>query len=287
MALRSDIRTEARAIIQERAEAVVLDTDLNRWVNYGLKDFTARVQWYQRLVALAVVARIPEITLPTDIIKVEMVRWKAGQRVRMVDKSTYAYATFAGVAQGEPVRCTVFPHDKRLILDNAPSASSPTTTISVGGISSSVTTIPVAATSSFRADGFLLVESEQIRHFNSDATNFLLARRGDADTTAAAHLAAVTVTEGTLQLWCRSLPPDLSDDLTALKIPEHYIPIISKYVAAQALMGPMQKMAEGSAILKEYKIGREEAREERESETMDGCEGVKDEEYGMGWYGDA
>jgi len=286
MATRSDIRTEARAIIQERTEAVVLDTDLNRWINYGGRDFTARVQWYQRLVALSVTARVGEITLPTDIIKVEMVRWKAGQRVRMVDKSTYAYATFAGAAQGEPVRCTVFPHDKRLMLEPAPSASSVTTTLN-GALNNSVTTIPVAATSSFLADGFILVGSEQIRHFNKDATNFLLARRGDADTTAASHLNGATVTDGTLQLWCRSLPPDLSDDSTALKIPDQYIPIIAKYVAAQALMGPMQKMPEGTAMLKEYKIAREEAREERFAETMDGCEGVKDEEFGMGWYGDA
>ena len=281
----SDFRTEARALIMEKAARMISDADLNRWCNKGIRNWSSRVFWYERHIGLAVTANYPIIVLPSDFLKPMMIRYLDRGRMRDVDMTTHAEKTFAGIGRGTPFRFTNTPKQKRLIMSPAPSVGSYTTSVTgESGIDAVVTTIPVVSTSGFQLTGRILIGSEQIETYDNTSTSFKLCRRGDGDTTAAPHSGGSTVTECAIVVYAKCLPPDLSADVDVTLMPEQYTQAIPFYMAA---MGEFKRgdVKKALALMETYK----EMRLEAENEAMDQddmSEGVKDEEFGTGAFGD-
>lgn len=284
----SDIRTECRALLQEASARFFTDAELNRWINFAVKDWTTRVQWYTRIVAQAVVANVFAQNLPSDILKIDMARWQDMYRIKTVDASSYAERTFLQNAPTSvPTLAMYYPHDKKIMMNPAPNASSPATQLN-GAILAADTTITVDSTTGFQENGIILIDSEQIRYFGITATQFLNCQRGDGDTTAANHADNAAVTEGTLVLYTRAIPPALVADVDQSKIPDQWIMDICNYVAWRGNLKRNTEESRSAAreFQKQYLARREEAANERFQEQMDGTPGVKDEEFGMGFGAD-
>lgn len=279
-------RTRARALLQERTERLILDTDLTTWVNAGVKDFSTRVLWYERVVAQAVTAYKGEYTLPTDILKLILARWQNKYRMKVVDLSEWSAATYYNTnPTGIPSIASLSPHDTILRLWAPPSSSSPTTTISgEGSVSAVATTIPVVSTASFPRSGKIIINGEQIHYDNTDSTNFLLCRRGDGDTTAAIQGSGSTVTEGTLVLTTAAIPPTVSADADIVKFPVQWEDALVYYLASFGEL-VRQDHKKADSHLQKYLQRREEAALEKFWNVLDGSPGVKDEEYEMGQWG--
>lgn len=285
----ADLRTEARALLMESKERVILDTDLTRWANKGIRNWSSFVKWYERIVALPVTALNPILALPSDTLALQMLRWQDRGRVRGVDMSTHAERTFGSIGSGNPFRYVNTPKNKRLICSPAPTVGSYTTTLS-GALNDTATTIPVASTTNFPTSGRLILDKglgneEQVEYYNTDSTNFLQVRRGDGDTLAVTHSPIGTVTEGKLVAYIKALPPDLVNATDTSPMPEQYIQAIPFFMAG---MGEMKRgdSKKGSDFLATFMDMRNEAAEEAANEPNDGSEGVKDEDFGMGWIGD-
>jgi hypothetical protein len=280
-----DLRTEARALINEPVARVITDTDLTRWANYGIKDFSANCRQYQRIVAVAAVASKGDYTLPTDILALLMCRFQDKYRVEVVDLSKFAASTFYNANPvGIPSIVTLSPFDKRMRLYAPPSVSSPATTLS-GAHNSSVTTLTVASTTGFPKSGHLLLAGgEQVRYENTDATHFLLCQRGDGDTTAGTYVGGEAVTEGRIILTTAAIPPELSANGDVPKFPDQYINCIPAYMAWRAEL-KRQNAEKATFYQQEYMRVREEAEHDTFWSQQGENSAVHDEEYGMGWYG--
>jgi hypothetical protein len=281
-----NFRDEARGLINEITQRIILDTDLTRWCNLGVKDFTTRVHWYERIVGMPVVARQSEYLLPADILKMIMVRWQNRYRIETVDLSRWAAATyFNSNPTGIPSIASMSPHDKILRLWAPPQTSSPATTLAgEGQLSAVATTIPVASTATFQKRGIIIIENEQIYYDDTDSTNFLLCRRGDGDTTATTHNTGLAVTEGTVVLTTAAIPPTLVADVDVVKFPAQWESAISLYMAWWSEL-KRQNQAKAEFYNKAYTAIREEAALENFWDAKDGSPAVKDEEYGTGFYG--
>jgi hypothetical protein len=285
-----DFRTEARALCMEKVARIITDAEMNRWCNKGIRNWSARVLWYERIIGLPAQANNPIIVLPGDFLKPLMIRYRDRGRLRDVDMTTHAERTFGGIGVGTPFRFTNTPKQKRLIMSPAPTVSSYTTTVTgEGGISPTATTIPVASTANFQLSGRILIDyglgaAEQVEYYNTDALDFLICRRGDGDTTPASHLAGAVVTEAALVIYAKCLPADLSNDTDVTLMPEQYTQAIPFYMAAMAewKRGDIKK---AMALWEQYKEMRKDAEDEsRDQDDM--SEGVKDEEFGTGAFGD-
>lgn len=287
----ADLRTEARALLMEKQARVISDDDLNRWANKGIRNWSAYVKWYERIVAFPITALNPILVLPDDTLSLQMIRWQDRGRMRSVDMSTHAERTFSSIGSGNPFRYVNTPKNKRLIMSPAPTVGSYTTTLS-GALSDTATSIAVASVTNFPTTGRLIIDyglgnQEQVEYYNVDtATNsFLLCRRGDGDTAPVTHAPGATVYEGKIVVYTKAMPADLVNDTDRSLMPEQYIEAIPFFMAGygEIKRGDTQK---GSNFLETYKNLREEAAEEAAIEPNDGSEGIKDEEFGMGWYGD-
>lgn len=284
-----DLRMEARALLMESKARTISDADLDRWANKGIRNWSTFVKWYERIVALPVTALNPILVLPVDTLALQMLRWQDRGRVRSVDMSTHAERTFGSIGSGNPFRYVNTPKNKRIIMSPAPTVGSYTTTLS-GPLNITATTIPVVSTTNFPTSGRLILDNglgnqEQVEYYNTDATNFLLCRRGDGDTTAVTHSQICIVTEGKIVAYTKALPSDLVAVGDTSLMPEQYIQAIPFFMAG---MGEMKRgdSKKGGDYLSTFKDMRDEAAEEAATEPNDGSEGVKDEEFGMGWFGD-
>lgn len=282
----SDIITETRALLMEPTARFFTDAEITRWINYGIRDWSTRVLWYQRIVATRIVANVYEYQLPSDIMKVEMIRFQDKYRIRVVDESEWAQQTFVQAAPaGIPWSALLYPHDKRIALTPPPVTSNAATTLTAN-INASVTTIPVVSTAGFTSRGRILIGTEQILYFALDGTNFLQCVRGDGDTTPATHSVTDVVDEGKMVIYTRALPPDLVNTTDVPKFPEQWIPALSIFAAYRGEM-KRQQPEKANNLLSQYRSLREEAAQERMEIAKDGSFGVKDEELNMGFYGNA
>jgi len=103
------------------------------------------------------------------------------------------------LAQGRPIQIWI---DRQTGLNN------PTTAVLNGGITSTATTIDVSSTVPLAASGFIQIGSETISYTNIVGNQLQLCNRGQNNTTAAAHLTGVAITNQYLpsvNLW---LAPD-------------------------------------------------------------------------------
>lgn len=286
----TDLRTRVRRLIREDTAQLFTDQEVTDFLNEGIRDFSSAVLWYQRLVAMAIVANQFEYALPADIIKLEMARYQEQYRLYTADVTEWASITFrqSPMRTGTPLEVVYLaPHDKRLSVYPVPTAASPATTVS-GALASGATTILCASTTTFPSAGYLLITTagvtEQVRYFAKNATNFLQCRRGDGDTVAAAHNNLDPISSGEVTLLTRALPPDLSAGADIPKLPDMYIHAIVKYAAH---LGYYKRLMfnEGRVHLADYINIRDEATRNQETADMDLTGGVKDYETETGLYG--
>lgn len=275
----SDLRTRTRRLLREDVAALFDDTKLNDFLSEGIRDFSSHVLWYQRIVAVSLVANQFEYSLPTDIMKLEMVRYQEMTQLRVLDATEWAqYGYRNPLPTGTPpLGGFLSPHDKLLSITHRPTAASAATTVS-GALTSSATTIPCASTASFPSYGYILITTasatEQVRYFAKNSTNFLQCRRGDGDTTAAAHNNLDPITAGDLTLHTRALPPDITGtDIP--KFPDRFVHALPKYAAH---LGYYHRLLynEGRVLLADYLTTRDEAARERNTDELSLTNGVKD-----------
>ena len=103
------------------------------------------------------------------------------------------------LAQGRPIQ---------IWMDRQTGLNNPTTAVLDGGITSTATTIDVSSTVPLAASGFIQIGSETISYTNIVGNQLQLCNRGQNNTTAAAHLTGVAITNQNLpsvNLW---LAPD-------------------------------------------------------------------------------
>jgi len=103
------------------------------------------------------------------------------------------------LAQGRPIQ---------IWMDRQTGLNNPTTAVLDGGITSTATTIDVSSTVPLAASGFIQIGSETISYTNIVGNQLQLCNRGQNNTTAAAHLTGVAITNQYLpsvNLW---LAPD-------------------------------------------------------------------------------
>lgn len=265
------------------------DTELRSWLNFGIRDFSSKVHWYSRIVAKPVYWKVFEYDLPTDILKLELIRFQEKYRPRVLDEAEWSAATFLmnqSQLKSYPDFGFMYPVDKRLAIYPAPSLSRPASTLN-GLIDASQTTIIVNDASTFPPAGYVIIENEQIRYQYIDGTtNLVNCRRGDGDTTAASHVNASVVEVAELQLFTRALPPDLSADGDIPKIPAQYVDALVLYCCYRAYL-KRQMTDKANNFLTLYLARRKEAMEEREQATLDYGGGVKDEDLNTGFFGPA
>lgn len=280
------MRDRTRRLLREDVAQLFSDTKLNDFLSEGIRDFSSHVLWYQRIVALPLVANQFEYALPTDIMKLEMARYQEQVQLRVMDATEFAQWCYRNpLPTGTPPRgAFLSPHDKILSLTHRPTAASAATTVS-GALSSSATTIPCASTTNFPSYGYIIITTgattEQVRYFSKDATNFLQCRRGDGDTTAAAHNNLDAITLGDVTLHTRALPPDISgSDIP--KFPDRFVHALPKYAAH---LGYYHRLLynEGRVLLADYYTIRDEAARERNTDELALTNGVKDEDTEGGY----
>lgn len=282
----SDLRTRTRRLLREDIAQLFDDTKLNDFLSEGIRDFSSHVLWYQRILALSLVANQFEYSMPTDTMKLEMVRYQEQTQLRVMDATEWAqYGYRNPLPTGTPPQgAYLSPHDKILWITHRPTAASAATTVS-GALASGATTIPCASTANFPSYGYLLITTasvtEQVRYFAKNATNFLQCRRGDGDTTAAAHNNLDPITAGDLVLTTRAIPPDITGtDIP--KFPDRFVHALPKYAAH---LGYYHRLLynEGRVLLADYLTIRDEAAHERNTDELSLTNGVKDEETSGGY----
>lgn len=282
----ADLRTRTRRLLREDVAQLFDDAKLNDFLSEGIRDFSSHVLWYQRILALSLVANQFEYSLPADTMKIEMVRYQEQIQLRVMDATEWAQWNYRNpLPTGTPPRgAYLSPHDKLLSITHRPTSASAATTVS-GALSSSATTIPCASTTNFPSYGRILVTTagvtEQVRYFAKDATNFLQCRRGDGDTTAAAHNNLDAISLGDIELLTRALPPDITgSDIP--KFPDRFVHALPKYAAH---LGYYHRLLynEGRVLLADYLTTRDEAARERNTDELALTNGVKDEDTQGGY----
>lgn len=279
-------KNRARALFQERTARMVLESDLIDWINAGVRDFATRVMWYERIVGQSVTASKGSYSLPSDILKLILLRYQEKYRIEPVDLSKWSAVTFFNVNPvGIPSYACLTPHDTILRLWTPPSSSSLTTTLS-GAHNSSVTTLTVASTAGFPSRGYLIVGTEQIYYEKITSTQFQFCRRGDGDTTAGTYVGGETVTEAPLVMTTAAIPPAITADGDTVKFPSAYEDALVDYLTSYGWQAK-QDHKKAEFHMGKYLKRREEAALEKFWDMQDGTPAVKDEEYDMGWYGQA
>lgn len=287
----ANLRSDVRSLVLEPSAHMFSDAELATWLNFGIRDFSSKVLWYSRIVAKPVTQGIFEYDLPSDIMKMEMIRFQEKYRAKVLDEAEFASMTYRQTDQSQtyPDFGFMYPHDKRLTIWPKPSTSRPAAQLN-GGIDSSQTTIITMnlAGGVFPEFGYIIIEGEQIRYqiLESDGLTLTNCRRGDGDTTAAAHAHGTVVELAELQLFTRALPPDLSAAGDIPKLPNEYVESIVLYCGYRAYL-KRQLYDKAAALHELYLQKRKEAAEEREQASLDMASGVKDEEYGQGYGGEA
>lgn len=199
----SQLQTDLNVKLTDQGGRILTSTQSTVLLNEALLEWCARTEELKRETALAVVAKQFMYDAPTDIIKIKFANFLQNSYMplevlnehELQDRGGY----FMQLSPGTPSHIIMegtFPSYK-LRLFPAPIASSQATTISdAGGISSSDTTIGVAAVTGLRTPStWVQIESEKVLVQNISSLNLLLCVRGMAGTSAASHADSAAVTQ--------------------------------------------------------------------------------------------
>lgn len=138
--------------------------------------------------------------------------------------------------------------------------SGATTTLSAD-ITATATTITVASNALFKSYGYFTIESETVlyRTVTSPGT-FTQILRGQAGSTAAAHLTGATVTENNIFYKCSRLPTPITGANDLIEIPVGLTPLIELYVLAKVREAE-QDSQQALAMRREFQQAMEKLQE--------------------------
>ena len=215
MSTLATLRTEIQLRLRDVTGRVMTAASTDILINTALEEWVNETEEIRQENAFALTNSQFDYAAPSDLIKI-LSAWYGPTRQDVRAMGHNEFRDFGGAwgMVSVPRVLTVEGQNAayRFRLWPAPSVTSGTTTIS-GNITSSVTTIPVAAVTNFRSpSGWILIGSEKILYQTLDSTNFLLCRRGMGGTTAASHTSGDTVTQMDLHVWYARKAATLSAD---------------------------------------------------------------------------
>lgn len=280
MATLANMRADVRSILVEASAQFYTDAEINRWLNYGYKNFIARTEWTERIKAYPVVANQFIYTAASDLIKVNMIRWKDQYFVQHKDMDEFArYAGFSDQTSDRPTVYQLWP-DGNIRIYPIPSAASASSTVS-GAHNSSVTTIALADASSFPSRGrIILNDSEQVLYYAKSGNNLTQCVRGDGQSTAASYVGAETAKYAPLEVYMSYMPADLSADGDTTRLGPNYDEALVHYATFRALQ-KRDKYKEAQAHKDEYESIANLAVNERKKVQLDRLYYIKEEDSSM------
>jgi len=186
--------------------------DIGQAIDEGAKFLQGEIGPLKNRTSLSLVANQRQYTLPTNVQEPNVLEyWDSSGPREIESKTNEAFRIESGLLRSGtiPERYTFLESERVLLLDPRPDTAAGTTTINdAAGISATATSVTVASTSGFPAEGRLIIESEVISYTGTTSTTFTGLTRGLEGTTAATHADTTTVTERDLQIWGKRLYQD-------------------------------------------------------------------------------
>lgn len=201
MAALSQLQTDLALKLADSNNRILSAAEMTALENQAQNEWVNRVEEIRQENAYNVVSKQYDYAAPSDIIKVIAGIWMPTRtRLEVIGNTEGVFeGAYSWLGRGVPSSLMIDGKNGayRYRLFPAPSSTSAATTINQGGgISNSVTTIPVASTATFRSpSGWVLIESEKILYQDTTATSLLLCRRAMGGTTAATHADTTAVTQ--------------------------------------------------------------------------------------------
>lgn len=277
MAALSTLRTDIRNRLVESTADFFSNSELNEWINHGYKQFVARTEWCEKVKAYNVVANQFEYDLPSDAVKVNLIRWEDKYPVKHKDLEEFSkYAGFSDQTSDRPSIYRQWPWDAKLRIYPIPSAASASSPLN-GGINSSVTSLTVDDATNFPARGRVIVNSEQILYFAKSGNVLSQLVRGDGYTTAAAHLDNDVVYYAPLEVYLNYMPTALSADGDTTRLGPVYDEALVHYAIYTALQ-KRDKYKEAQFHKQMFDEIAKHAREERDKMNRDRLFYIKEED---------
>lgn len=230
-----DVLSSIRDMIPDTVTNPSLDgsafslASLLRWMNDGLRIMATTAPIIQDWYALQSTQGMDLYVLPSTTLSVEQLWYDNFVCIRSPEYNNLGLTKITS-------RSYYFgPHSihqtPRLALYPACDRTGSTTTLSTSLTDASLS-ITVASAAAYRPYGYLAIENEILayRTIDSTATIFSAILRGQAGTTAAAHVAGVVVTELNVMMKLSRLPTPLTSATSVIEIPVGLVPLIELYV---------------------------------------------------------
>lgn len=274
----TNLLLDIRARLVETTADFFSDAELTRLINFAYRRFSKETEWTERHRSYPFVANQFKYALPSDTIKVIMVRLNEQVRVWPRDLEEFTAATGANSASAlGPDIYVEYPQGVSLQVYPRPSTASDSTTVS-GSHTSSVTTISVASATALPDRGVVLINgSEQVRYYAKSGNDLQQCVRGDGGTTAASYSGSESVKLCELDVYSVYQPADLSAGSDTTAIPTIYDEVLIQYAVGTALL-KRDKYREAKFYIELAEEGFKKARAERDKATRDRHFVIKDDE---------
>ena len=172
-------------------------------------DFARRTASLTDARSLATVANQQKYDLPEDVLGLKNLTFDPVNQHQKVWEVSEQQIVQVPYRTGTPDWYALMQAQRQLMLHPAPSAAAATTTLT-GDHTISVTTLTVAATTSFGSRGRVKIDDEIISYTATTATTLTGCLRGQEGTVAATHAGAATVTWQNLEAQCFVKPKPLT-----------------------------------------------------------------------------
>ncbi len=277
MASLTTLLADLRIRLSEVTADFYTDAELTNYINYAYKRFIALTEWTERIKAYPMVANQFEYALPSDLMKINMIRYE--DQWDVTPKDLGEFARYAGQGDQESDRPEIygtFPTDTTLRIYPIPSAASASTTIT-GVHNSTTTSLTVGDTSSFPDHGrAVLNDSEQVFYFAKDSTHLLQVVRGDGYSTAASYVGAETVKYAPMEVYMNYMPAAIASSDTT-RVGPVYDEALIFYAMYTALL-KRDRYKEAGIFKGEFEALAKLAREERNKMHRDALFYIKCED---------
>lgn len=241
----STIRARAQFLANDQNARTATAAQLTNLINDALSEWCSRTEEVVQDGYYTVTNKVFTIDAPADIIKIRKAAYLKGGYTPLEVVGDHEFEDQGGdvldysSGQARILKLEGKNADYNYRLFPAPSASSGATTVSdAGGISSSDTTIGVAALTNLRQPaGVVLIESEKVLYHsvNTSTPSLTDCVRGYGGTTAASHADSVALTQCDLFVQYVRYASTLSADGDIPEIASNYHKYLAYHAAATML----------------------------------------------------
>lgn len=197
---------QVRQRIDEPIAAAISNRFITSLLNLGAQNVAKEVYMIIDFFTYSTVANQQEYDLPSDFIRSVNVIYEPGASHRTLKETQLEYLLYPLPTLGDmPEEYAIDLANRKMFLRPTPAANAASTTLN-GALNATATTITVADTSQFPAEGGrFLVDSEIIQYNSTTPTTFVGCTRGADGTVATTHLTAATARWRNLaQLYARN-----------------------------------------------------------------------------------